>query len=116
MARSGAFTNYREVSLRLLLPAGRYCLIPSTYKENLEGQFILRVLQERDWTTAVARPVFDGNKLDYVKVNSGRRKSKSSSSSGSSDDDSVFEKDQQQQVTTASGEIVTVTVSRRKIG
>ena len=78
---------------------------------------MLRVLQEQDWTRAVARPVFDGNKVDYVNVgNFGkkRRDESSSSSSSSDDDDSVFER--KEKVRTASGEIVTVTVSRRKVG
>lgn len=43
-ARSRAFLNAGEVCTRLVLPAGRYCIIPSTFRPALETSFLLRVL------------------------------------------------------------------------
>jgi len=43
-ARSRAFLNAVEVCTRLVLPAGRYCIIPSTFRPGLETSFLLRVL------------------------------------------------------------------------
>jgi len=49
--RSGSFMDFREVSKRFLLPAGRYCVIPSTFKEDQPGDFLLRVLESREWAS-----------------------------------------------------------------
>jgi len=43
--------DFREVSKRMMLPAGRYCIIPSTFEEDQEGEFLLRVLQSREWAS-----------------------------------------------------------------
>lgn len=37
------------MSKRLLLPQGRYCIIPSTFRQGEEGDFLLRVFVERRW-------------------------------------------------------------------
>jgi len=58
VARSGPYTNFREVSARLLLAPGRYCIVPSTYEAGIEAEFSLRVLQERDWGV-VRQPVIE---------------------------------------------------------
>ncbi|XP_072170100.1 calpain-9-like isoform X1 [Diadema setosum] len=42
-ARSPTFTNTREVSGRFKLTPGTYCIVPSTFEPNQEGDFILRV-------------------------------------------------------------------------
>lgn len=45
-ARSPSFINLREVSCRFQLPPGVYCIVPSTFDPNEEGEFILRVFSE----------------------------------------------------------------------
>jgi calpain len=40
------FNDIREVSCRFQLPPGVYCIVPSTFKPNDEGEFILRVFSE----------------------------------------------------------------------
>ncbi|PNF15199.1 Calpain-B [Cryptotermes secundus] len=46
VARSQSFINLREVSCRFKLPPGVYCIVPSTFEPNEEGEFILRVFSE----------------------------------------------------------------------
>ena len=44
---SGKFVNMREVSGRFeLKPKVNYCIIPSTFNPNEEGDFIIRVFSE----------------------------------------------------------------------
>ncbi|KAK6622950.1 hypothetical protein RUM43_008802 [Polyplax serrata] len=45
-ARSPSFINLREVSCRFSLAPGVYCIVPSTFDPNEEGEFILRVFSE----------------------------------------------------------------------
>ncbi len=49
--RSGTFLDFREVSKRFLLSEGRYCLVPSTFKRDEEAEFLLRVLEDKDWSS-----------------------------------------------------------------
>ena len=44
--------NLREVSKRILLPEGRFCIIPCTFKQGEEGDFLLRVFIEKQWGSA----------------------------------------------------------------
>ncbi|KAL3284755.1 hypothetical protein HHI36_018898 [Cryptolaemus montrouzieri] len=46
VARSPSFINLREVSCRFKLPPGTYCIVPSTYDPNEQGEFLLRVFSE----------------------------------------------------------------------
>ncbi|XP_011304763.1 calpain-A isoform X5 [Fopius arisanus] len=46
VARSPSFINLREVSCRFKLPPGTYCIVPSTYDPNEEGEFLLRIFSE----------------------------------------------------------------------
>ena len=48
MDRTDTFINLREVSKRLRLPEGRYCIIPSTFQAGDEGDFLLRVFIGKD--------------------------------------------------------------------
>ncbi|XP_049959737.1 calpain-A-like isoform X1 [Schistocerca serialis cubense] len=45
-AMTPQFINLREVTLRLKLPPGVYCIVPSTFEPNEEGEFIIRVFSE----------------------------------------------------------------------
>ena len=47
--RTDTFINLREVSKRLLLPQGRYCIVPCTYQRGEEGEFLVRAFVERRW-------------------------------------------------------------------
>ncbi|XP_059096640.1 calpain-9-like isoform X3 [Tigriopus californicus] len=49
MERTDTFINLRELSKRMVLPAGRYCIIPCTFKRGDEGEFLLRIFVERRW-------------------------------------------------------------------
>ena len=67
MDRTDTFINLREVSKRLRLPEGRYCIIPSTFKAGEEGEFLLRVFIEKNWGTANVKVV--KNRLCHVRKN-----------------------------------------------
>uniref|UniRef100_A0A4D5R9T0 Calpain B n=1 Tax=Scolopendra viridis TaxID=118503 RepID=A0A4D5R9T0_SCOVI len=47
VARSPSFINLREVTSRFKLNPGTYCIIPSTFEPNEEGEFVLRVFSEK---------------------------------------------------------------------
>ena len=47
VARAPSFINLREVSCRFKLPPGNYCIVPSTFEPNEEGEFIIRVFSEK---------------------------------------------------------------------
>lgn len=43
---SGTFINLREVTRRFRLNPGHYVIIPSTFDEDVEGEFLLRIFTE----------------------------------------------------------------------
>ena len=45
-ARSPSFINLREITARFKLSPGTYCIVPSTFEPNEEGEFLLRVFSE----------------------------------------------------------------------
>lgn len=47
VARSPSFINLREVSARFKLPPGTYCVVPSTFDPNEEGDYLLRIFTEK---------------------------------------------------------------------
>ena len=47
--KSGAFIDARDVSKSFLLPAGSYCIIPSTYNAEDFGKFYLRLFVDNRW-------------------------------------------------------------------
>lgn len=38
----------RQLTIRTLLPTGKYCIIPSTINSNIPGKFLLRIYSEAD--------------------------------------------------------------------
>lgn len=50
--RTETFINMREISKRIRLPEGRYCIIPSTFQTGEEGEFLLRIFVEKNWGTS----------------------------------------------------------------
>jgi len=47
---SGAYINKREVTGRFRVKPGNYILIPSTYEQDKEGQFLVRIFSEGEST------------------------------------------------------------------
>ena len=45
IARTDVFENRRDVSKRLMLPEGRYCVLPSTFNKGDEAEFNIRVFE-----------------------------------------------------------------------
>lgn len=44
---SGPYINKREVTKRFKLKTGAYIIVPSTYDEDIEGEFLLRIFTEK---------------------------------------------------------------------
>jgi calpain len=47
VAKSPSFINMREITGRHKLPPGNYCVLPSTFEPNQEGEFLLRIFSEK---------------------------------------------------------------------
>lgn len=65
VGRTDSFINLREISKRMLLPQGRYCIIPSTFRRGEEGDFLLRVFVEKRYCCQ-CRFTCKGQGLDHV--------------------------------------------------
>ena len=46
-AKSPSFINMREVCGRHKLNPGEYCIVPSTFEPQQEGDFLLRIFSEK---------------------------------------------------------------------
>jgi len=57
--KSGAFINYREVTKTMMLPAGHYCIMPSTYEEGANAEFLLRVWVDTRWNCKVEKGKYE---------------------------------------------------------
>ena len=51
IGKTSPYINLREVSLRVDLLPGVYCIVPTTFRPGEEGQFLVRTFVERDWVT-----------------------------------------------------------------
>ena len=49
VGKTDQYTNLREVSVRLVLPPGKYVVIPSTFNRGERGQFLVRLFTEKHW-------------------------------------------------------------------
>ena len=49
VAKSGTFTNKRQVSMRISVPPGKYAIIPSAFNAGDEGEFLVRLFLTRGW-------------------------------------------------------------------
>lgn len=47
--KTDQYINLREVSKRMMLPPGRYVIIPTTFSRGEEGQFLVRLFLEKYW-------------------------------------------------------------------
>lgn len=46
-ARSKTYINSREVSERFTLPPGKYMLVPTTFQQHREADFLIRIFSEK---------------------------------------------------------------------
>merc|ERR1712013_663428 len=49
VGKTDQYINLREVSKRLQLPPGNYCIIPTTFRPGQESRFLVRTFVERHW-------------------------------------------------------------------
>ena len=54
-----SFINLREVSKRIRLPEGRFCIVPCTFSPGEECEFLLRVFIEKRWGSSEGGQVVD---------------------------------------------------------
>ena len=47
--KTDQYINLREVSKRMMLPPGRYVVMPTTFTRGEEGQFLVRLFLEKYW-------------------------------------------------------------------
>jgi calpain len=63
VGKTDQYINLREVSKRLQLPPGNYCIIPTTFRPGQESKFLVRTFVERHWGAsgqAAGQSVADG--------------------------------------------------------
>ena len=49
VGKTDQYVNLREVSARLVLPPGKYVVIPTTFNRGERGQFLVRLFTEKHW-------------------------------------------------------------------
>jgi hypothetical protein len=62
--KSDDFINSRDVSKSFLLPAGSYCIVPSTFNAEESGKFYLRLYVDNRWKCNASVPMT--NVRDYT--------------------------------------------------
>lgn len=65
-ARSPAFINTKEITNRLILPPGKYVIVPSTYEPDLEGEFLLRLFSDAKLTDFSPHQEFEPIAPPYI--------------------------------------------------
>ena len=49
VGKTDQYVNLREVSSRMVLPPGKYVVIPTTFNRGERGQFLVRLFTEKHW-------------------------------------------------------------------
>ena len=73
IGKTSPYINLREVSLRLDLLPGVYCIVPTTFRPGEEGQFLVRTFVERDWVTRSGDVVEEEEEIEEQEEEDGRQ-------------------------------------------